>query len=105
MGDADVAATVRVEWPSGITQEFLQVKANQVLKINEPPKLRAPRITTGEFRFEIEARRGSTYSIEASDDAILWMQLAATTSSNRQTTFADLMHSARRYYRARQSAE
>lgn len=39
LGDAAVAEVVRIEWPSGITQELADVNANQILKVTEPPRL------------------------------------------------------------------
>jgi enediyne biosynthesis protein E4 len=39
LGDATVAELVRIEWPSGTIQELLNVPANQILHIIEPPRL------------------------------------------------------------------
>ena len=41
-GQATQALTVRVEWPSGATQEFPAVAANQCLTLTEPPCLSMP---------------------------------------------------------------
>lgn len=37
MGDAAVAGTVRIEWPSGTVQELRQVALNRVLEVTEAP--------------------------------------------------------------------
>ena len=38
LGSDAVAKTVEVRWPSGITQKLLNVAADQVLKVDEPPR-------------------------------------------------------------------
>src|SRR6185295_13126499 len=44
LGDATVARTVRVEWPSGIVQEVYNINVNQTLKLVEPGKVGKPRV-------------------------------------------------------------
>jgi hypothetical protein len=39
LGDAVQVEKLRIEWPSGIVQEFTDVAANQILKVVEPPRL------------------------------------------------------------------
>jgi hypothetical protein len=40
LGDATVASIVRIEWPSGTVQQLLNVAADQILTVVEPPRLR-----------------------------------------------------------------
>lgn len=52
LGDATIAETVRIEWPSGIVQEMHNVAAKQFLTVTEPPQL----AMTGIGRFRVRGR-------------------------------------------------
>lgn len=46
LGDASHAEQLRIEWPSGLRQEFADIPANQFIKIVEPDLLTSPPIIT-----------------------------------------------------------
>lgn len=53
LGDASVAETVRIEWPSGTVQEVENVAPNQILNVIEPPKLEGRvKLTGGSVELE-----------------------------------------------------
>jgi hypothetical protein len=68
LGDAAKAETVRIEWPSGIVQEFRDVAAKQILRIVEPPMLAA--ISPG--RVLVRGAKDVNYAIEVSSDLRAW---------------------------------
>jgi formylglycine-generating enzyme required for sulfatase activity len=54
LGEAATVQTVRVEWPSGVIQEFQDVGAKQVLTVNETPPALCARPYAGNFDHSIE---------------------------------------------------
>ena len=71
LGDATNAGIVRIEWPSGLVQEFPNVAAKQILTYIEPPRLLAT--STGGFpQFSLKGGRSFQYRIDSSTDLSVW---------------------------------
>jgi hypothetical protein len=108
LGNATNVDLLRIEWPSGITQEFHDVGATQALTLTEPPLLRAQN-TEGVSVFSLKGGRGLYYSIERSEDLRAWSVVSSLTVTNLDGTVAItdriLPTSARRFYRAMQLAQ
>jgi hypothetical protein len=103
LGDAGVADTVRIEWPSGAIQELHSVSANQTLSVVEPPKLAGAKYNAVGFQSDVMGLPGSNYVIETSLDLSDWVWLTTVTNSGRSISFSDpaTPDAPRRFYRAR----
>jgi hypothetical protein len=103
LGDAAIADTVKIEWPSGAIQELRNVSVNRTLTVVEPPKLAALKFDALGFHSEVLGLPGSNYAIETSFDLSGWAWLTTVTNSSRSTTFSDPTppDALRRFYRAR----
>jgi hypothetical protein len=62
LGDATNVTTLRIEWPSGITQEIPNVAANQILTITEPARW----VPFGPREFQIRCWKGMQFEVEKS---------------------------------------
>jgi hypothetical protein len=103
LGDATIVDRLRIEWPSGIVQEFSQVATRQILSIEEPPRLLAdPKPLPPSI--SLKGGRGFQYQIEASSDLSSWSPLATltVTNLNGQASVSDGQPAslAHRFYRA-----
>lgn len=103
LGDAVLAETVRIEWPSGTVQEFHQIAADQLLTAIEPPKLEISKSGAASLAVDVIGLPGSKYFVETSDDLANWNDSVAVTNLNRRTTFLDSVPSSpsQRFYRLR----
>ncbi len=59
LGDGTNVDTLRIEWPSGVVQEFQNVAPKQILTITEPPRLLATS-TGSATQFSLKGGRGYT---------------------------------------------
>jgi hypothetical protein len=90
LGDASLAETVRIEWPSGIVQELQNVAANQFLRITEPPGLRALAASQSSgFQVALTGNVGSRYDLLASTNLLDWTFWQTVTTTNRTTVLTD----------------
>jgi len=103
LGDAPEAESVRIEWPSGIVQEFQNVAVNQILNVTEPARL-DPHVTqtNGLVELEVKSWKGFVYDIEASSDLKAWTRLTTLTNETGALSFADpsVNGAVQRFYRA-----
>jgi hypothetical protein len=103
LGAATNVETLRIEWPSGIVQEFPNVATKQFLTITEPPRLLSS-VTDSVPQFSLKGGRGFQYQIEASTDLVAWSPLGTLTITNlsgiAQITDTNALGSNRRFYRA-----
>jgi hypothetical protein len=81
LGDATNVKLVRIEWPSGIVQEFRNVAPRQILAITEPPRLLAEADHISP-RFFLKGGRGMQYDIQTSTDAAAWSFAGTITVTN-----------------------
>jgi len=111
-GTATNIDLLRIEWPSGIVQEFQNVAVDQTLVIEEPSRIQSSSLVGGGF--EIVLKGGGRdalgqprrYDIETSPDLVRWLVLTNVVVTNADGT-ATLRDSSpgptNRFYRARRS--
>jgi hypothetical protein len=81
LGDATNADVARIEWPSGIVQEFTNIAANQFLTVKEPSKLAANfQPQSGEFHVALTGGKGLIYVLESSTNLPSWTVAASLTN-------------------------
>lgn len=103
LGQAMNAVVLRIEWPSGIVQEFENVAADRFVTIYEPPVLEVGlRQPDRSFEIILTSRGGFDYAIEASNDLTNWSRIGTLNNVNGSVQFVD--QAARqfnyRFYRA-----
>ena len=81
LGNATNIDTLRIEWPSGIVQEFQNVAPKQILTITEPPRLLASS-TNGAPQFSLKGGRGFQYEVDSSTDLKAWSSIGTVTITN-----------------------
>jgi hypothetical protein len=103
LGDATNVDTLRIEWPSGIVQEFQNVAAKQFLTITEPARLIAG-ATNGVPQFILHGGRNMQYDIQTSTNLTGWSLLSTLTITNLNGTAlitdTNAPSSEQRFYRA-----
>jgi hypothetical protein len=103
LGDATNADIVRIEWPSGLVQEFQNVAPKQILTYTEPSRLLAT-TTGGVPQFSLKGGRGFKYEIDSSTDLSTWSSNSTViiTSLNGTAAIVDPNPPAsdQRFYRA-----
>jgi hypothetical protein len=81
LGDATNADVVRVEWPSGIVQQFTNIAAKQFFTVKESSKLAADfQPQSGEFHIALTGGKGLVYVLENSIDLVNWNFTALLTN-------------------------
>jgi hypothetical protein len=79
--DATNVEVVRVEWPSGIVQQFANVLAGQFLTVKEPSRLAAEgQPQTGRVEVKLTGGKGLGYLMEQSNDLLRWTPFAHLTN-------------------------
>lgn len=91
LGDATNVDLVRIEWPSGIVQEFRDVALMRFLTVTEPPRLLSARIASTMFSITVKGGRGMQYYVQRSSNAWDWVPAALVTVANFDgtTTFSE----------------
>ena len=101
LGDATQIGTLRVEWPSGLTQEFHGVAARQIFTLKEPSKLeQAFSGGSQQFSWMLRGGKNVAYVIEQSTNLQTWTAWVSLTNITGQMTFKDDANSPFRAYRA-----
>ena len=97
LGQAAVAETVRIEWPSGIVQELHNVTANQILSVTEPARLQA--LGAGVLR--IQSWKGTAFDVQSSTDLDQWSPMTTMTNLTGTLEFTDpnAANQSSRFYR------
>jgi hypothetical protein len=87
LGNATNVDLIRIEWPSGIVQELINVTPKQFLTVMEPPQLDA----TGAGQFQIRSWKGMAFAVEASPDLSggTWTPVATVTNTGGPLLFLD----------------
>ena len=111
-GTATNIDLLRIEWPSGIVQEFQNVAVDQLLVVEEPSRILSSALVSGEFEIVLKGGgrdalgRPRSYDIETSPDLVGWSVLTNIVVTNADGT-ATLRDSSpgptNRFYRARRS--
>jgi hypothetical protein len=98
LGDATNVTTLRIEWPSGIVQEFQDVAADQHLTMVETqgdypgptPAIIVASATPDGLQLTLqEPETGWQYALEGSTDLEHWAMLLARTSAGGTQSFTD----------------
>lgn len=103
LASTDKVALLRIEWPSGIVQEFREVAVNQTLVVNEAPVLSAAqKRSDGSFEFTLTSRNGLSYRIEASTNLTTWAEFEQVRDVNGAVQVLDVVNTpfSRRFFRA-----
>ena len=110
LGDATNVDILRIEWPSGALQKFINVLPNEFLTIPEPAGFKdLKRLPDGSFQFSLIGAIGlgfnPRYNLETSDDLSIWEFWQSVVYRDQAITLIDtnVVTSARRFYRARQT--
>ena len=103
LGDATNADIVRIEWPSGIVQEFQGLAAKQIVTVSEPARLLVS-MPNGIPQFGLKGGRGFQYQIETSTNLMTWSPIGTLTITNLSGTVqiidTNTPASVQRFYRA-----
>jgi hypothetical protein len=101
LGDARTAELLRIEWPSGLTQEFPNVSAKQALYFQEPALgLLNPELSHGQFQATILGRADSPKTVQASPDLRQWTTVAKLTNFTGRASFlAPMNNGPQQFYR------
>jgi hypothetical protein len=107
LGNATNADLVRIEWPSGTTQELSNVALGKFLTVIEPggePQLTATR-QNGQMQLTLTGKQGSRYAIETSTQLTTWNSANLTVTVTNQSGAVAFpapgaTNDARRFYRA-----
>jgi len=90
LGDATNVDTLRIEWPSGIVQQFTNVAVKEFLSIREPAKLSAQFETRNhQVGLSIAGAKGQVYTIERSHNLIEWEPWKKVTNSPASEIMSD----------------
>jgi hypothetical protein len=85
LGDATNVEVLRVEWPSGLVQEFPNLSVRQTLTLTEPARLSASQ-TGGFVTVSLKGGRGFSYLIQASTNLVSWTDDSSVTITNLSGT-------------------
>jgi hypothetical protein len=83
--DATNIQVLRIEWSSGIVQEFKDLPINQIMTITEPPRL-SFHLESGQHEVTLKGGRGFKYQFERSSGLAFWSPFAALTVTNLNGT-------------------
>jgi hypothetical protein len=108
LGDAAQVDLLRIEWPSGIVQEFANVPMNQALTVTEhqdgatnAPGLTMSNLTDGSVQLTVTGQADLRYVFEASTDLAQWTKLAVRTNLTGTVNYTPpASAAAQRFYRA-----
>lgn len=92
LGDALSVEMLRIEWPSGIVQEFSEVMVDQYIVITEPrrPRLQIVSLTPTRVEGWLEGDPDWVYTIESSTDLETWLATTyVMTQSDGRASWSD----------------
>jgi hypothetical protein len=99
LGNATLAATVRVEWPSGCVEEFKNLPRDQIHTLVEP-SLRGGMKPNGEFELIATASTNRVCQLDYSSDLVNWTSLTNFTGQGETpVTVTELPTQTQRFYR------
>jgi hypothetical protein len=98
LGDSTNAQLIRIEWPSGIVQEFSNSSSRRQLTITEPARL----VLNAPGELILKSWKSIPHAIEATEDLVNWLEIGGTTNSDVASLFLDSGFGShpRRFYRA-----
>ncbi len=80
LGNATAAQLVRIEWPSGVVEEFSGIAPRQILTLVEP-SLKGAFAPDGKFHLAMTMSTNRVYRLETSSDLVNWTTLTNCTGS------------------------
>ncbi|HRI16646.1 MAG TPA: CRTAC1 family protein [Verrucomicrobiota bacterium] len=86
LGDATVVDLLRIEWPSGIVQEFKKVPVRQTLTIVERTELTIAAGSEGNFQLTLKGPRQQRYRLDAFSNLNGWAPWTSVTITNVDRT-------------------
>ncbi len=86
LGDATVIDTLRIEWPSGLVQEFHNFPAKQTLTIVERTELSIGAGIQDDVIVTVKGPRQQRYRVEASSNLAIWSGVGSITVTNADGT-------------------
>ncbi|HRI13121.1 MAG TPA: CRTAC1 family protein, partial [Verrucomicrobiota bacterium] len=86
LGDATVVDVLRIEWPSGIVQEFEKVPVRQTLTIVERTELTIAAGSDGDFQLTVKGPRQQRYRLDAFSNMNGWAPWTSVTITNTDGT-------------------
>ena len=89
LGKATNVQTLRIEWPSGAVQELVNVAANQILSVWEPPAISATVSADGACELTIKAEPNRAWEIKVSADLRTWETVESFTNATVGYQFTD----------------
>jgi enediyne biosynthesis protein E4 len=108
LGSATNIETLRIEWPSGIHQEFHDLKPGTPVILVEPSRLTLSRLN-GSSLFSLTALGGRevSYLVESSSDLLNWSPFSTTTNSTDFSGFTNSFAApgALRFFRAQEKSK
>jgi len=102
LGQAELVDTLRIEWPSGLVQEYHDLDVNRFVTVIEPPTLSALGfIADNAFEMTITSRGGFKYAIQRSTNLRDWTTIIQDLEVNGEVQVVDPDASAElQFYRA-----
>jgi len=90
LGSATNIETLRIEWPSGINQEFYNLKARTNVTFVEPSRLTlSPLNGSNGFSLTASGGRAISYRVESSSDLVNWSPFSTITNSTDFSVFTN----------------
>ncbi|HEY5911216.1 MAG TPA: CRTAC1 family protein [Verrucomicrobiae bacterium] len=80
LGDATAVDKVRIEWPSGVVEDFTNIAPRQILSIVEP-NLKGSLGLDGKFHLAMTMSTTRLYQLQTSTDLVNWSVLTNCTGS------------------------
>ncbi len=80
LGDATVVEKVRIEWPSGIVEQFSNVPVRRILTVVEP-SLKGSLTPDGKFHVAMTMSTNRVYQLQTSADLVNWATITNCTGS------------------------
>lgn len=105
LGDATNVDVLRIEWPSGLVQQWTDVKPRQFLAVREPSKLSVVQPAGGAgLSVAISGWPGPAYSLERSLDFQTWTPVAWLTNQTGSVTWSNAFNASDSFqiFRARE---
>jgi hypothetical protein len=101
LGDATNIDILRIEWPSGIVQQFTNVTPKQFMTVREPSRLAAqPALQQGSVNLTLSGAKGQIYAIERSTNLTVWEEWKRITNSAARELINEPATSPDFFYRA-----
>ncbi|MDX1953583.1 MAG: CRTAC1 family protein [Verrucomicrobiota bacterium] len=103
LGDALIAELVRVEWPSGLIQEFQNVASSQFLTIAEPSVLSMSLTESGESHIRFQAVHNVLYDVQSTVDFGTWSSFVVISNASNSVSIPVSLTPGKQFFRVREN--